>query len=146
MQRFWENVTRTETCWLWTAGKQHNGYGRFHHTATATIAAHKFSWIEASGAVPAGLFVLHKCDVRACVNPDHLFLGTKLDNKEDMIAKDRDCYGERVHCHKLTAAQVVSIREEYAAGGITHRELGARYGVRKETIGKVVRFRNWKKV
>ena len=71
-ERFWEKVEKTETCWLWTAAKYPGGYGVFGIHPKVMKAAHRFSWELANGPIPEGLWVLHKCDVRHCVRPDHL--------------------------------------------------------------------------
>lgn len=85
--RFWAKVAKGDDCWLWTgavAGYPGNDYGAFNKGK-----AHRFSWELHRGPIPAGLFVLHKCDVTRCVRPDHLFLGTQKDNMQDMVAKGR---------------------------------------------------------
>jgi hypothetical protein len=97
------------------------------------------------GEIPEGMCVLHKCDVRRCVRPDHLFLGTNAENTADMIAKDRECRGERNPLHKLTNEQINEIRGEYARGGITQRDLGARFGVHQSEVSRIVRGLLWKK-
>lgn len=87
-------------CWLWLGGTQAAGYGFFKHAGDTT--AHRSSWILYRGPIPEGLHVLHKCDVRQCVNPDHLFLGTQVDNMKDMAAKGRaQRYNSaRTHCRR----------------------------------------------
>src|SRR4026208_1191601 len=74
LQTFWSKVQKTDSCWLWTGLKNHNGYGVFggrqHRTTT-----HRKMWAMTNGLIPDGLFVCHRCDTPACVNPDHLFLG-----------------------------------------------------------------------
>ena len=87
-QRFWKYVEKTDSCWLWTGAKIGNGYG--HITVKRqSIKTHRFSWELHYGAIPAGMFVCHRCDVKACVRPDHLFLGTNQDNQLDAVAKGR---------------------------------------------------------
>jgi len=98
--RFWKHVNKTDSCWLWTASGN-NEYGQTN--AAKKVAVHRLSWELAYGPIPAGLCVLHKCDVPRCVRPDHLFLGTQGDNTRDRIAKCRgnvrflSAFGETKH-------------------------------------------------
>lgn len=89
-------------CWLWTKSVDPEGYGCFWMD-NRTWRAHVAAWTIYRGEVPEGLFVLHKCDVPGCVNPDHLFLGTQLDNRHDSISKNRQ------FC-KLTREQLSEVR------------------------------------
>ncbi len=87
---FWAKVNKSSgACWFWTVALHGSGYGIFGIGKT-TYRAHRISWTLKRGPIPKGLFVLHKCDVRACVNPSHLFLGTNQDNVNDMIRKGRN--------------------------------------------------------
>lgn len=87
-ERFWSHVQKTDTCWIWTGGGRGRGYGalKYHNKV---IDSHRASWIIHFKQIPEKLFVLHKCDNRACIKPDHLFLGTQLDNVADMMQKGR---------------------------------------------------------
>jgi len=87
-------------CWVWTAGTTAAGYGYFDYEDE--IHAHRASYTMHIGPIPAGMHVLHKCDVRQCVNPDHLFLGTQVDNMKDMAAKGRAQRhnSKKTHCPK----------------------------------------------
>lgn len=75
-------------CWRWQGGKFSNGYGAFCFE-NRTQKTHRASWLLHRGPIPAGLLVCHSCDVRDCVNPAHLFLGSAKDNQQDMVAKER---------------------------------------------------------
>jgi hypothetical protein len=98
-ERFWRNVDKTGECWTWTGGRAIDGYGSFYADG-AGIAAHRFSYQLHNGPIPAGLVICHRCDNPPCVRPDHLFLGTQLDNVRDMFSKDRNVsgMGRRTHC------------------------------------------------
>ena len=86
---FWKFVEKTETCWLWTQARSKSfGYGRFSLNGKRW-RAHVLSYVIHFGPIPDGKFVLHKCDVTNCVNPDHLFLGDPADNVKDMHEKKR---------------------------------------------------------
>src|SRR3990167_9586370 len=86
-ERFWNRVNKTATCWLWTASCN-KGYGQMWD-GKKIRSTHRLSWEMANGPITDGLCVLHKCDVRACVCPSHLFLGTVADNQTDMKKKGR---------------------------------------------------------
>lgn len=86
--RFWAKVEKSSGCWTWTGGKLSSGYGRIRMNMKR-VRAHRAAWRIAKGEIPTGMSVLHKCDNPACVNPDHLFLGTQQDNLKDMCAKGR---------------------------------------------------------
>lgn len=88
IQAFWANVFKSPTgCWHWIGSFNSKNYGQLQVNGKR-VATHRLSWIIRHGFVPHGLFVCHKCDVKSCVNPDHLFLGTPLDNTRDFEAKN----------------------------------------------------------
>jgi hypothetical protein len=76
-------------CWIWMGAGNEKKYGTIHLTKWHSIQAHRASYMMFKGPINKGLYVCHKCDVPACVNPDHLFLGTSGDNAKDMVAKNR---------------------------------------------------------
>lgn len=86
--RFWPKVDKSENCWLWRGSRQTHGYGTFYYQGTMHLS-HRISWILTYGEIPTGLCVLHKCDNPPCVNPQHLFLGTHVDNMIDRERKGR---------------------------------------------------------
>ena len=159
IERFWSKVNKnTKTgCWEWEKCLTDSGYGivRIHYKA---YRAHRLAWQIERGDIPEGLCVLHKCDNRKCVNPDHLFLGTKKDNTLDMMKKGRHKYiphfGEDAGTAKLTWDQIKKIRLFYKkengsfgkgknSGGITQKEVAVKFGVSQALIGMIVREEIW---
>lgn len=128
-------------CTLWTAPTGAGGYGYLRWKGRR-CTAHRLAWEAANGPIPGGMHVLHKCDVRACINPDHLFLGTSAENVADMVRKSRQAgpEGESNRGAKLTESQVYEIR---AMPG-RQRDIGARYGVNREIIGLIKRRKVWR--
>jgi len=139
---FWDNVHKTPDCWLWTAGKTNGGYGKLTTYERVTKLAHRISWEIHFGEVPEGLCVLHHCDNPSCVRPDHLFLGTLNDNKQDCVVKERHSRGEKVNTSKLTEEQVKEIRQACAQGA-NKSELAKRYGVDRSSIFRIARGETW---
>lgn len=136
-------------CEEWTGRVNDAGYGVvWDNTIKRPVRAHRLAWEAEHGPIPDGMCVLHRCDNPPCVRLDHLRLGTHADNMADMIAKRRNpCVGRRSEAHqmaKLTAEQVIEIRERHAAGGITQRQLAAEYGVSYPHVSLIVRRKTWK--
>lgn len=103
VERFLQNIDRTDTCWLWKKSVNKLGYGNFH-VGDKNLAAHRVAWELLRGPIPPGVHVLHHCDNRRCVNPDHLYLGSHRDNMRDKINRDRG------NLRKLTREQVDLVR------------------------------------
>lgn len=128
-------------CWIWGAGRAGCGYGQFQFKGRQ-IGAHRASWILYRGEIPAGAFVLHKCDVRCCVNPDHLFLGSNKDNVKDMISKGRQVVlrGEKHGCASISEKQA----REILADTRRNYLLAAAFGLGTSQISKIKKGRQWK--
>lgn len=130
-------------CWNWTASKNNGGYGRIRFRNKEKLA-HRASYEVHRGQIPEGLNVCHRCDNPACINPDHLFVGTQAENAADMVAKGRapipNLRGSAHANAKLTEADIVAIR---AAKGVTLRELGEQYGVNGSTISWIRTGKGW---
>lgn len=148
-ERLLEYVNKTDTCWLWVGYKGHYGYGKITNEQGKQVRAHRYMYEKYKGKIPEGMKILHKCDVTACVNPDHLFLGTQKDNVKDMMDKNRGGYksfhGEKHWASKLTMEQVERIREMYALGDYYQSQLAKKFGVSQQVISKVVNYKAWTK-
>ncbi len=108
--------------------------------------AHRIAYELKHGEIPNGLIVLHNCDNPACVNVDHLFLGTQAENMADMVSKNRQMKGADHHKAKLTDEDVLEIRSRYNGKRGILTMLANEFGVRKQTISKIVKHRIWKHV
>lgn len=134
-----------EGCSLWPGHRNAQGYGVVNHHGRCMLA-HRLAWELRNGPIPRRLCVLHRCDVPPCVNPDHLFLGTKRDNTQDAIEKGRHkiprISGEKNGAAKLSVADVRWIRAK-AKLGVMQDELACQFGVAQSTISLIVSGRTW---
>lgn len=130
-------------CWLWERCLAPGGYGRINFHGRVTLA-HRLAWQLANQRqVPEGLSVLHKCDTRCCIYPQHLFLGTLWDNMADMMRKGRQAHGERSGRRKLSLDSVRRIRELRAKGkGAT--EIAQTLDLNRLTVSSIIHGYNWK--
>jgi hypothetical protein len=112
LERFWEKIKRgsPDSCWEWQWNTGNHGYGQFHYKRTPHLS-HRMAYEFTYGEIPSGAYVLHTCDNRRCCNPNHLYLGSQLDNGEDASLRQRYPYrkGEKNQKSKLTNAQVLEI-------------------------------------
>lgn len=139
LQRFHcSYLVRNDGCWIWIKAIKKSGYGQFAFNSKIRMYAHRASYKLLVGGIPKGLCVLHKCDVRNCVNPEHLFLGTQKENIQDMVKKGRrhDRHEAGV---KLTWDKVEKIRKSDKS----QLKLAAEYGVSQPTISHIKNFRTW---
>lgn len=145
-EKLWQHVVKQpgEGCWEWTGPtRMHFGYGGIWHRGKK-LRAHRVSWEIANGPVPDGLFVLHKCDNPPCVRPDHLYLGTNLDNARDRAARDRFDYRKRVHgMAKLNEEKVVWIMARLLTGRETQAEVAAAFGVHSISAHHIWSGKRW---
>lgn len=138
VERFWAKVNKIDGgCWLWT-GNLVRGYGQICVGRTAdgkqqNVYAHRFSWEHFNGPIPDGLDCLHKCDTPPCVNPDHLFLGTDLENQRDASAKGRL---HMPRSKKLTLTERLEIFHA-PRDRKTSRGLQDRYGISKSAVAQI---------
>ncbi len=144
-ERFWAKVDKTGDCWVWTGALHWDGYGAFSVGGAARSArAHRCSWEMENGPIEPGKCVLHRCDNRKCVNPAHLFLGSRKDNTQDMRSKGRTARGERHGNAKLTAADVLLIREAHETlPEATIDGIARGWGVSSSHVYAIVRREKW---
>lgn len=168
--RFLAKVSTTPTergCLLWLGSPSGKGYGYFSPEGGrrgVPTTAHRVAFVLAGGRLEPGQLVCHTCDVRLCVNPEHLFAGTPADNSADMVEKGRAARGihqgtgtaargarhmskthpelvrrgEKVRGHKLTAVQVHEIRALAATGHLRQRDIGEMFGVTQSQVSRIV--------
>lgn len=142
MKRFWDKVDKSGDCWEWTAAKRPKGYGVLKMGGKC-VSAHRLSWTLANGPIEEGLCVLHQCDNRGCVNPDHLFLGTQKDNMHDMAQKKRSTWGVTHPNARLHPYDVIQIR---SCDTLTQLELADLYEVSKALISRIKLNQLWSNV
>lgn len=119
-------------CWLWGGCDHGRGYGRFYFDGV-NHKAHRAAYLLLVGPVPQGRHVLHTCDVKSCVNPQHLYVGTHQDNMRDAVVRGRIARDERAARTKLAPADVRAIRADTR----TCRLIAADYGVRENTVSRI---------
>lgn len=145
--RFWSHVTKTDKCWLWNLSVDRKGYGQVR-VGSRTMRAHRVAYELTHGPIGPH-FACHTCDNPRCVRPDHIFLGSNLDNVRDMDAKGRRrtvVYRGADHPNaRLTEDDVRSIRAALAAGA-TIDEVANRYPVSCAAIGAISSGRTWRHV
>lgn len=167
---FWSAVNKTDGCWCWIRKPGESGYGQIQcrRISQAPLLAHRVSWELSCGAIPEGLHVLHTCDNRICVRPDHLFLGTQDDNNDDRDRKGRVASGDRNGARTIRAAnsfvrdggsglagedhpmvklsdeQVAALLADYNESGRVRgvkARLAAKYGVSATHVGRLIKNR-----
>jgi len=145
LERFNDKCTKTDTCWIWTGAVHRQGYGRIRRgfKEGKTIQAHRAAYELFKGEIPLSMFVCHTCDNPSCVNPDHLFLGTIEENTEDMVRKGRAAKGIDRPNVKLTESEVIEIREKYATGNYSQRQLGKIYDIGYTNIYSITKGKTW---
>jgi HNH endonuclease len=136
--RFWKSADLTGECWLWTKCCAPNGYGQVWYEGK-NDRAHRIAWILTYGPIPKGLFICHTCDVRHCINPEHLFLGTQSDNMIDAVTKGRAARYNKPHVQVDPA----EVKRRYANGERQHT-IAHDLGICQATVSLIVNDkRHW---
>ena len=151
VEHFWARVMKTSGCWLWSGPPNNSGYGSAVHPLSGKVASvHRIAYELTSGPIPQGLIACHRCDVRLCVNPSHIFIGTYKDNAADCKAKGRlsrkGCgkpqNGENNHGAKLTWEVVHQIHKMFAEK-VSQREIARRLGVHHANVWAILHQKSW---
>ena len=132
IERFLRRVEKTDTCWVWKGAKYNTGYGQLVSKVWGDEYAHRWSFnYHHKQEIPEGFDVRHKCDNRICVNPDHLELGTRKQNVQDMLER------HALPCNrKFTKEQVVEIKAKRETGK-TYQSLAEEYGCNRRVIERL---------
>ena len=130
---FLGRIKKTKTCWLWQGTTNSYGYGIFLLQGEKSVRAHRYSYELHKGEIQEGMVVMHSCDNPLCVNPDHLSIGTRLDNNRDAVKKCRNAYGEKNGHSRLTSIQIneilIDTRKQYL--------IAKDYGVTQSHISRI---------
>ena len=151
--RFWQRVVKTETCWFYGGKQFGNKYGLLSSggRGSKSIGAHKFSYQLHKGEVPRGKFVCHTCDVKNCVNPEHLYAGDHEDNNNDRVKRQRskgntktriglkNTTRENANGRALSIDQRRDLVAEYNDGKFTQVQLAKRYRTSQSTVSATIR-------
>lgn len=146
------NITNT-LCWEWTGSPRDNGYCRTTYKRTSWYV-HRLSYSSFIGAIPNGYDVCHKCDNRRCCNPAHLFVGTRRDNMQDAVKKNRvakgeiisrNIRGEKCHLSKLTDLEVLEIRRMNIDGKKTS-SISKKFNITTDNIRRIIRRDTWRHI
>lgn len=153
--RFWEKVRKTENCWLWEGAQAGSGYGTFCGADGKMTSAHRIAYWLVNGDIPPGYVICHKCDVKLCVNPDHLWCGTQQQNVDDMIQKGRFARGKQLNHApqngslnnnaKTNEDNVVLVRK-LLDQGMSQAEVARRTGIKRGNVWCIKHRKSWKEL
>jgi hypothetical protein len=151
-QRFWDKVDKTPghgpdgDCWVWIGATNDQGYGKLTANGSRAYRAHRYSYELANGSLEQGMCALHRCDVRRCVNPAHLFKGTRAVNNKDAAQKGRTRNGNRkgsAHPQAVLNENIVERIWALRRLGLSVRVIAVELGQKRTTIGNVIHGKAW---
>jgi hypothetical protein len=155
-KKLWTRVEKTSTCWLWKGARnKRRGIAGSGVIGTGLLKpsghqiptlVHRLSYELTHGPIPRGLLVLHGCDIRNCVRPGHLHLGTATQNAAECNRRNRRPVGSQVKSSKLTEVDVAQIRGLHATNQRTITQLSRDYGMTYAAVRGIIRRKNWKHV
>lgn len=137
--RFMSYVKITDACWIWTGAKTRQGYGKFSFKGYNTDPAHRVSYKLFKGPIEENMVICHQCDIKNCVKPAHLWIGTHQENMLDMVAKDRQA-------SKLSATDVYKIRELVEKFGVAQQKIVEQFKITSGTVSSIIHRRIWKHI
>lgn len=141
--RFWEKIQKSDDCWIWTSGKDLDGYGLFQLESRRTVRAHRLMYQITEGPIPDGNVIMHSCDNPPCVNPGHLAAVHELVNIADRDTKGRTSQKSRHYAAKVSQEQVDQLRQRVFAGEKIYR-IHSEYGISYSQAKSIAAGRTWK--
>jgi hypothetical protein len=144
-KRFWARTIPSNECIRWLGAITSAGYGCVRINKQ-TYQAHRVAYELEKGEIPSNMYVIHTCDNRWCVNPEHLFIGTHQDNMTDKIRKGRQPqhHGENNPRARLTQKDIKEIRELYHSGNWKQKDIGLLFGIHQTHVSRIITWGVWK--
>jgi|WetSurMetagenome_2_1015567.scaffolds.fasta_scaffold34565_3 hypothetical protein len=145
-ERFWNKVNiKDSECWEWKGAIGSDGYGHFGVSKGKIVLAHRYSFVLSGKVLKNKEVVMHICNNKKCVNPNHLESGSQSDNMKDAASKNRMKYGENHHMTKLNKKQINQIRMLWKKGLITQKNISKLFKTSQQTISRIVNNKIWNK-
>jgi predicted XRE-type DNA-binding protein len=141
-QKIEEHIISKDNCWI-TDLSSPNGYPRITDNNRKTRKVSRIMFELHYGNIPKGMLVCHKCDNKACINPEHLFLGSHKDNMADMVKKNRQAKGSNQGSSKLSEEQVLEIKCLLAEGKLTQKQIAKLFGVCQAHVSAINLGKKW---
>jgi hypothetical protein len=152
IERFWSQVRKGDGCWEWQSGRFSSGYGQYR-VGKKKVRTHRFAWEISNGSILVGMHVCHRCDNPICVRPDHLFLGTPLENMQDRDRKGRRVQGritpgalagENNPAAKITRQIAEQIRVEFGSKPQPSKaSIARKYKISQSQVRNIIEGRSW---